>query len=288
MALLSGPLVSLHNVAWRFGLDVLPVPRECRGISGMAAEDVFRLQGLLQRLLGYSRSDTGVDLPEWAGLVTAALKLAAEGQRPHGQMLQDVWVLQCTGYQRVGYFVEIGAGDGQYLSNSLMLERDFGWRGILCEPNPTFAHAIQVLGRPESRLVPLVVGPRSGELVPFVSADERSAVAGGSSARSGSLVGGKTVTSVATVSPKDVLEESGAPEVIDYMSVDTEGSEPGILRAFPFSDHHVRYLTVEHNHVRGRVAELDSILVPLGYERVMQSWSGVDAWYVHSDERSRS
>jgi hypothetical protein len=83
-----------------------------------------------------------------------------------------------------------------------------------------------------------------------------------------------------------MLDEHGAPQVIDYVSIDTEGSEPGILRAFPWSDYHVRYLTVEHNNVPGRRAELDSILVPRGYERVMTSWSGVDAWYVHSSERA--
>jgi len=256
---------------------------------GMAEEDVFRLQGVLQRLLGYSREDLPPRLPEWFALVTRALTLAEQGHRPHAQFLQDVWVLTATGDQSGGFFVEIGVGDGQYTSNTVMLEREFGWTGILCEPNPTFIDAITRLGRQGSRLVPLAVGPVSGETVAFVNAGERSAIAGPSTPWSRAAErlrpARAAVTPVGTISPRDMLEQQGAPDVIDYLSVDTEGSEPGILRAFPWQEHHVRYLTVEHNHVPGRRAELDSILVPRGYERVMTSWSGVDAWYVHADEQ---
>ncbi len=35
-----------------------------------------------------------------------------------------------------GFFVECGAGNGQYLSNSLYFERFKGWSGLLIEPNP--------------------------------------------------------------------------------------------------------------------------------------------------------
>src|SRR5687768_6805638 len=104
----NGPLVRLHNYAWRRGLDVLPVPPESRRMSGMAEEDVFRLQGVLQRLLSYSRDDVPPELPEWFGLVSRTLTLAAAGHRPHAQFLQDVWVLGRTGGKRRGVFVEIG------------------------------------------------------------------------------------------------------------------------------------------------------------------------------------
>ncbi|XP_071537274.1 protein Star-like isoform X2 [Panulirus ornatus] len=37
-----------------------------------------------------------------------------------------------------GTFLEAGAYDGEFLSNTLYLEHEFGWRGILVEANPTF------------------------------------------------------------------------------------------------------------------------------------------------------
>lgn len=36
-----------------------------------------------------------------------------------------------------GVFIELGALDGQQFSNTMMLERCFGWRGMLIEANPT-------------------------------------------------------------------------------------------------------------------------------------------------------
>ena len=35
-----------------------------------------------------------------------------------------------------GIFVEAGANDGENISNTLTLERNFGWTGLLVEPDP--------------------------------------------------------------------------------------------------------------------------------------------------------
>ncbi|KAK3855475.1 hypothetical protein Pcinc_038128 [Petrolisthes cinctipes] len=39
---------------------------------------------------------------------------------------------------RPGTFLEAGAYDGEFLSNTLYLEHEFGWRGLLVEANPDF------------------------------------------------------------------------------------------------------------------------------------------------------
>jgi len=54
------------------------------------------------------------------------------------QNYQDVFVLYQTKYKRDGYFVEFGATDGKIISNSLLLEQKYGWKGILSEPNPVW------------------------------------------------------------------------------------------------------------------------------------------------------
>ena len=38
--------------------------------------------------------------------------------------------------QEAGFFVELGAGNGERFSNSLFFERDWGWNGLLIEANP--------------------------------------------------------------------------------------------------------------------------------------------------------
>lgn len=46
------------------------------------------------------------------------------------------------GEQITGFFVEAGALDGVYLSNTLLFERQ-GWQGILCEPDKRYHDALR-------------------------------------------------------------------------------------------------------------------------------------------------
>lgn len=48
----------------------------------------------------------------------------------NGQLFQDLWVLQMLDGKREGVYVEIGAADPVYMSNTKLLEELFGWRGI--------------------------------------------------------------------------------------------------------------------------------------------------------------
>ena len=54
------------------------------------------------------------------------------------QIFQDIFVLTVLRNKRSAFFVEFGAGDGVRFSNSFMLEKEFGWTGILAEPNRAF------------------------------------------------------------------------------------------------------------------------------------------------------
>ena len=61
----------------------------------------------------------------------------------HSQLKQDLFVLLETGFKRGGYFVEFGATNGIDLSNTYLLEREFGWTGILAEPATAWHEALQ-------------------------------------------------------------------------------------------------------------------------------------------------
>jgi hypothetical protein len=50
------------------------------------------------------------------------------------QLFQDLLVIFCLKGKRDGFFVEFGATNGRDLSNTFMLERYFGWKGLLAEP----------------------------------------------------------------------------------------------------------------------------------------------------------
>jgi|SRR5690606_25049761 len=51
------------------------------------------------------------------------------------QLNQDIFALLVNRFQK-GYFIEIGANDGFNLSNTLYLESEWKWDGLLVEANP--------------------------------------------------------------------------------------------------------------------------------------------------------
>ena len=75
------------------------------------------------------------------------------------------------------------------------------------------------------------------------------------------------------------LKVHNSPKQIDYLSIDTEGSELEILRAFKFEDYD-GLVTVEHNFREpDRQAILD-LLTSKGYVRLFEAFSKFDEWYV--------
>jgi hypothetical protein len=50
------------------------------------------------------------------------------------QLGQDIFALDFADFKIGGTFLEIGAADGVTLSNTYLLEKRFGWTGVLCEP----------------------------------------------------------------------------------------------------------------------------------------------------------
>ena len=88
---------------------------------------------------------------------------------------------------------------------------------------------------------------------------------------------------VDTVSLNDLLAEHGAPASIDYLSVDTEGSEFDILETFDFAKYQVRVITVEHNFKPDARESIQRLLESNGFRREFEIFSKGDDWYFHPD-----
>ena len=214
-----------------------------------------------------------------------ALRFADFCARNHGasesQFFQDLFVLFILGGRKGGYFVEFGACDGLYLSNTLLLERKFGWTGLLAEPARRYHEALR---RNRGCAVDLrCVYSRSGETVSF----RETAVEGLSTLTR--LTGSDSLAkqreegedySVETISLNDLLDLHNAPATIDYLSLDTEGSEYEILEAFDFSRRRISVITVEHNHTPSR-RPIRAIVAQHDYVNFFPRLSEVDDWFVH-------
>jgi FkbM family methyltransferase len=200
----------------------------------------------------------------------------------HGQILQDLWALFELDLKPRGYFVEFGAYDGTSHSNTKLLEERFSWSGLLAEPNPEMADGLRCSRTAvvDSRCVWDVSGEKVDLLL--TGDAELSTVVDHAghdlhtAARHATAV--RTVP-VPTVSLNELLDEHCAPTEIDFLSVDTEGTELRILKAFDFARHRPSLIAVEHNGRRDDEQELDALMTENGYERRFRRLSDWDAWY---------
>jgi hypothetical protein len=79
----------------------------------------------------------------------------------------------------------------------------------------------------------------------------------------------------------DLLIEHKAPRVVDYLSIDTEGSEFDILENFDFESYKFKIITCEHNYTPMR-EKLSALLQNNGYQRKYEDISQFDDWWVLS------
>ena len=196
--------------------------------------------------------------------------------RSKSQLRQDVFALAMLGFKRDGFFVEFGATDGIELNNTWLMETDFGWTGILAEPARGWHAALKANRR--ATIDTRCVWRESGTDIAFTEAP-RGVNSGISTFIPASRKLRGQGYKVETVSLNDLLAQHGAPAHIDYMSVDTEGSELDILEALDFDRWAFGVLTVEHGHLPQR-AKIQSLLTAKGYRQVLSELSGFDDWYL--------
>jgi len=200
-------------------------------------------------------------------------------KRSVSQLGQDLWVLEKTGYKRNGFFVEFGATDGVLLSNTYLLEKEFGWEGICIEPNPDFYRAL----KKNRNCIVLndCIGARTGEEVQFIYADayggmKRHAFEDAHGDKRQAFEKAGKVACLTTISLHDCLVANNAPREIDYISVDTEGSEYEILSTFPFDQWDVKCWTIEHNYT-DRIEDIRKLMERNGYKKYEMEW---DEWFI--------
>lgn len=194
--------------------------------------------------------------------------------RSTSQLGQDIWVLEKTGFKRGGFFIEFGASDGILLSNTYLLENEFEWQGICAEPNPKFFS--QLKNNRKCIVSNSCIGGTTGEKVEFIFADVYGTMSKYIDSdshldRRNIYLNNGDVDLLETISLDDLLTHHNAPREIDYMSIDTEGSEYAILSKFPFDKWKIKLITVEHNYAPQR-DEIRNLLEGLGYERTEMKW----------------
>ncbi len=196
------------------------------------------------------------------------------------QLRQDLFVLSELNFKKNGFFVDFGATNGFDISNSYLLEKKFNWNGILAEPARKWHR--ELLKNREVNIDRNCVWSETGKELTFNEVNDAKLSTidqFSSSDQHKELRKNGNQYKVNTISLNDLLVKYNAPKFIDYLSIDTEGSEFEILKNFDFNNYRFKVITCEHNFNENR-EKIYKLLSENGYQRKFTNISKFEDWYV--------
>jgi FkbM family methyltransferase len=205
--------------------------------------------------------EKGIGVPQDDKLAAYWNEMAStQNFRSDPKIQQDRWVVAMTHAKRGGFFVEAGAVDGLGASNTYVLEKVFGWKGICVEPEPEFFEQLQK--NRSCQCAPVCLAEKPGiekfRVAGYFSGIERFLTEW----QQPNWEDGETIE-VEAITLHELLKRHNAPKVIDYVALDMEGAEYPVLKDFPFDEYHIRLMTIEESS-----EELKGLLEEAGFELV--------------------
>jgi len=159
-----------------------------------------------------------------------------------------------------GFFIECGAADGVTYSNSYLLEKKFGWKGLLIEP---IGEQFNLLKKYRKKMIcenfMLASSEYSGKKIQMYKAgplslaceDEIDGATLSTQSRKEKLknlylLEGREEVQAITLS--EILDRHNITEV-DVLFLDVEGTELSVLEGWDHKRHHINHLIVETSSI---------------------------------------
>jgi FkbM family methyltransferase len=224
--------------------DTLAIVVKTRAAQGYSVYLSRKLQSYFRRLFGR--------LVPWRFVRGAANRVVYYPQAKSCQ-IAELWYLYSIflGERSDGTFVEVGANDGIFVSNSWGLA-EVGWRGMMIEPLPALAekcranHALH----PRVEVIQTAVGPPGTSSVVLHVAGALTTANSRVFKEYQSIKWARgSLTSVELEVPcvtlDRLLEESGFAPNFDVLIVDVEGFEDGVFAGFEINHWKPKLILVE-------------------------------------------
>jgi hypothetical protein len=133
------------------------------------------------------------------------------------QNAQDLFALLSNDFKKGGVFIEFGAYDGVIFSNTHLLEKQFGWTGILIDPIPSHFEGMKL-----NRKCKLIHGAITAEKQDYVLIEELPASDLSMLVKKRKIFMKAHKVKAFTLS--EVIDQNLASKEIDFLSIDVEGN----------------------------------------------------------------
>lgn len=169
------------------------------------------------------------------------------------------------------FYVDVGANDGLVVSNTAYFDLNLGWKGICIEPHPLAFDKLKN-NRPNSINLNLCVSD-SEEVVDFLVIDGYAEMLSGIQKfyheghlerinKEVEIHGGKKQINKIHSKPLSKIFDEYDIKKIDYLSIDTEGSEYQVLNSIDFDKVDIRVISTENTSKK----DINSFLKNKGYD----------------------
>jgi len=184
------------------------------------------------------------------------------GTKFYSQGGQDLFVDLILKSKSNGFFIEIGANDGLLYSNSVFFERDRNWTGVCVEPNPIQFN--KLITNRNAFCIQACAGSSNGVIsFPVISDEEVSLLGRANGISSEGMIDVQQIDLPQLYKMADVSR-------VDFMSIDTEGSEHEILTSLNRVENPPTVIAVEENISHDL---LDKQMKELGYDIVAKVYT---------------
>ncbi|XP_046632199.1 uncharacterized protein LOC124311872 [Daphnia pulicaria] len=168
-----------------------------------------------------------------------------------------------------GFFIECGGFDGEYLSNTLFMERSLNWTGLLIEADKNSFHQLSNRNR-KSYIAPVCLStqPYPMEVLYDTTYPLLSSIVEEKDKQLQNLT--RDVNKKISLNNTDVYKAQCFPlysillaigkTAVDYFGLDVEGSEYKILKTIPWHKVDIKTLTVEWDHTPEGEAAITRLL----------------------------
>lgn len=193
-------------------------------------------------------------------------------KKSNSQIFQDLFALYFLKSKSNGFFVEIGVGNGKDLSNTYILEKKFHWNGLLCESDIRMISDIK--RDRKAKLIPYPVSDKCKKKFNFYLNTKDPYQSSSAKIKNSKIIKTKSLCL------NHILKKEKAPRNIDYLSIDTEGTEFNIIKNLNFSKWNIKLITIEHNFNSFYRKKIFNLLSKKKYIRVLEKISYMDDWYI--------
>ena len=193
------------------------------------------------------------------------------------QLIQDLIVLYHFDFKKNGTFVELGAHDGFELSNTHILENSFFWNGVLIEPVKSSFN--KLINNRKTICLNKVVYNKKGNIT--FQEDLISELSTIKEFSNSDLHKRKKKIEyeIESITLNEIFKDYLNTHYIDFLSLDTEGSEYTILKELDHNEYRFGLICVEHNFTNNR-EKINTLLIKNGYRRVYENFSKWDDFYI--------